>query len=79
MLLGRSIEAQGYPIFSMTSGAGHDAAIMAHLTPIAMLFVRCRAGISHNPLESVTVEDVASALAALEHFVLLLSQERGTA
>ncbi len=79
MLLGRSIEAQDYPVFSMTSGAGHDAAIMAHLTPIAMLFVRCRAGISHNPRESVLVEDIASALAALERFVLLLAQERGQA
>ena len=61
----------------MSSGAGHDAAIMAHLTPMAMLFVRCRAGISHNPLEAVTVEDVACALTALERFVLLLAQERG--
>lgn len=76
-LLGRAIETQGYSVFAMSSGAGHDAAIMAHLAPIAMLFVRCRAGISHNPLESVTVEDVASALAALERFVLLLAQERG--
>jgi len=76
-LLGQAIEAQGYPVFSIPSGAGHDAAIMAHLTPIAMLFVRCRAGISHNPLESVTVEDVASALSVLERFVLLLAQERG--
>jgi len=76
-LLGQAIEAQGYPVFSIPSGAGHDAAIMAHLTPIAMLFVRCRAGISHNPLESVTVEDVASALSVLERFVLLLAQEQG--
>jgi allantoate deiminase len=33
--------------------------------PMAMLFVRCRDGISHNPAESVTAEDVAAAIAVL--------------
>ena len=40
-----------------------------------MLFVRCRAGISHNPAEFVTVEDVDVALKVLERFILRLGAE----
>jgi allantoate deiminase len=48
----------------LPSGAGHDAAMMAHIAPAAMLFVRSRGG-SHNPAESVEESDVAAALDAL--------------
>ena len=44
--------------------------ILAGVTPIAMLFVRCQAAISHHPDESVRSEDVAVALDVLEEFVL---------
>jgi allantoate deiminase len=54
---------------ALPSGAGHDAAVLAELMPTAMLFVRCRDGISHNPAESVTVEDVAAAIAVLTEVV----------
>ncbi len=50
---------------ALPSGAGHDAAVMAEVLPVAMLFVRCRDGISHNPAESVTEADVAAAIAVL--------------
>jgi allantoate deiminase len=50
---------------SLPSGAGHDAVVLSDRLPVAMLFVRCAGGISHNPAESVTTEDVASALAVL--------------
>jgi allantoate deiminase len=50
---------------SLPSGAGHDAVILADHVPVAMLFVRCAGGISHNPAESVTTADVAAALAVL--------------
>jgi allantoate deiminase len=50
-------------------GAGHDAAMMAHIAPAAMLFVRCAGGISHNPAESVEEADVAVALDALERLL----------
>ena len=53
----------------LPSGAGHDAAMMASITPAAMLFVRCRGGISHNPAESVEEADVAAAIDALERFL----------
>jgi allantoate deiminase len=50
---------------SLPSGAGHDAVILSDHVPVAMLFVRCAGGISHNPAESVTTEDVAAALAVI--------------
>ncbi len=49
----------------LPSGAGHDAMVMANLTDIGMLFVRCEKGISHNPKESVLESDVAIALNCL--------------
>jgi allantoate deiminase len=77
-LLGRAVEESGYPLLSLPSGAGHDAAILSQLTDIGMLFVRCRGGISHNPAESVTTEDVAAAIKATERFISLLAQEGGS-
>ena len=53
----------------LPSGAGHDAAVLAEHLPMAMLFVRCEDGISHNPAESVQVDDVAAAIAVLARLV----------
>jgi allantoate deiminase len=53
----------------LPSGAGHDAAMMAHIAPAAMLFVRCAGGVSHNPAESVEEADVAVAIDALERLL----------
>jgi allantoate deiminase len=53
----------------LPSGAGHDAAMMASIAPAAMLFVRCRGGISHNPAESVEEADVAVAIDTLERLL----------
>jgi allantoate deiminase len=52
----------GVRVARLPSGAGHDAAVMSRLCDVAMLFVRCAGGISHNPAESVTAEDVAVAI-----------------
>ena len=46
----------------MVSGAGHDAMILAEKVPAAMIFLRSPDGISHDPAESVNIEDVAKAL-----------------
>jgi allantoate deiminase len=46
----------------MVSGAGHDAMILAERVPAAMVFLRTPSGISHNPMESVSVDDVAKAI-----------------
>lgn len=49
---------------TLPSGAGHDAIAIAERWPSAMLFVRCKGGVSHHPAESVTVDDVALAIEA---------------
>jgi len=60
-------------IIDLPSGAGHDAAVMARITRVAMLFVRCRAGISHHPDESVQAADLALAVSTLDSFLELLA------
>ena len=57
----------------LASGAGHDAAAMSAVCPVAMLFVRCKGGVSHHPDESVKVSDVRAAIAAFHDFVLQLA------
>jgi len=68
-VLARSVEAAGYPVHRMISGAGHDAMILAPCLPTAMLFMRSPGGISHHPDETVIAADVAAALEAGVNFV----------
>jgi allantoate deiminase len=65
----RAVERSGLPLRRLPSGAGHDAMIVASIAPVAMLFVRCKGGISHHPDESVTEADVAVALDVLTHTI----------
>ncbi len=58
-------EVTGRKPRELVSGAGHDGQAMIHLTDIGMIFVRCRAGISHNPLEFVSIDDLGLAIEAL--------------
>jgi beta-ureidopropionase / N-carbamoyl-L-amino-acid hydrolase len=59
----QAVQAVGVPVFRMPSGAGHDAMKLHEAMPQAMLFVRGEnAGISHNPLESTTSEDMQLAI-----------------
>jgi allantoate deiminase len=67
--LAAAVADTGHEAPRLTSGAGHDAAMMAAVTPIAMLFVRCAGGISHHPDESVREEDVTAALEATTRFI----------
>ncbi len=78
-LLLRAVESVGVPPRELPSGAGHDAVSVAQLTDVAMLFVRCRDGISHHPDESVREDDVSVAIDATESFLLLLADEVGGA
>jgi allantoate deiminase len=57
-----AIRSAGCQPHRMTSGAGHDAMILAEKVPSAMIFLRSPGGISHDPAESAAVEDVAKAL-----------------
>jgi allantoate deiminase len=59
----RAVQAAGYPVHRMASGAGHDAMIIASKLPASMLFLRSPGGISHHPDETVLEADVAAALA----------------
>jgi allantoate deiminase len=61
-LLADCLGDAGLPALRMLSGAGHDAAVMASVAPMCMLFVRSPGGISHHPDEAVNAPDVAAAL-----------------
>ena len=52
-----AVAAEHYPVFELPSGAGHDGMAMIDIADVAMLFVRCRGGISHNPAEHVEPAD----------------------
>jgi len=61
----------GRPAIHLPSGAGHDAMMMASMTPMGMLFVRCgNGGISHNPAESMTESDAELAAQAFSDFLM---------
>ena len=57
----------------LMSGAGHDGQAMVHLTDVGMIFVRCRGGISHSPLEFVSVDDLGLAVEALIQTIVELA------
>jgi allantoate deiminase len=68
-VLAGAVADVGIEVKRLPSGAGHDAAELARIAPVAMLFVRCAGGISHNPAESVELADVEVALDVLHRFV----------
>lgn len=67
--LERSVRAVQGRSATLVSGAGHDAVIVSSLTEIAMLFVRCRDGLSHHPDECVAPRDLAVALGVIVDFL----------
>jgi len=68
-MLGESVRMLGAEPVRLNSGAGHDGQAMAKLCPIGMLFVRCRGGVSHNPMEYASPRDLGLAVAALIGFL----------
>ena len=73
-----AVAALGLPLHRMPSGAGHDAMKLHALLPQAMLFVRGQnAGISHNPLESTTSDDMQLAVEAFDQLLAQLAAELG--
>jgi allantoate deiminase len=75
--LADAIAAAGLPAKQMTSGAGHDAVVMAARVPAAMLFLRSPGGISHHSDETVREEDVEAALNVGLNFLQRLAAEVG--
>ena len=68
-----AIRRAGCEPHRMVSGAGHDAMILGEKVPAAMIFLRTPAGISHNPQETVNLEDVEKAIEAGVHLLDLLA------
>ncbi len=73
-MLEDAVRAVGVAPRRLFSGAGHDAMVMAELCPTAMLFIRCKGGISHNPAESVDIADAALAARAMLGFIDILAE-----
>jgi hydantoinase/carbamoylase family amidase len=67
--LAKSFSRCGHRDFRLPSGAGHDAMSFRGRIPMAMVFVRCRGGVSHRPDEHASRADIAAALAVLEDFI----------
>jgi N-carbamoyl-L-amino-acid hydrolase len=66
----QAVQSLGVPVFHLPSGAGHDAMKLHEVMPQAMLFVRGQnAGISHNPLESTTSDDMQLSIDAFMHLL----------
>ena len=69
-----AVQSLGVPLHAMPSGAGHDAMKLHKIMPQAMLFVRGQnSGISHNPLESTTSDDIHLAIDAFTHLINALA------
>ncbi len=72
----RAVAALGLPLHRMPSGAGHDAMKLHEIMPQAMLFMRgLNAGISHNPLESITNDDTELCVQAFQKLLDQLATE----
>jgi allantoate deiminase len=67
--LAAAVSARGAKPIKLASGAGHDGLMMSKLCPIGMLFVRCKGGVSHNPAEYATPQDIGMATATLIAFI----------
>jgi allantoate deiminase len=65
----RAVAAEGIRVRRLPSGAGHDGMALGAIAEICMLFVRCKGGISHSPLESITREDAAAGARVLQRFI----------
>jgi allantoate deiminase len=65
----RAVAAEGLRVRRLPSGAGHDGMALKSIADIAMLFVRCKGGISHNPAESITEADAEIATRVFFHFI----------
>jgi allantoate deiminase len=72
-LLASCVARRGLDVARLPSGAGHDAVSMSALGPVAMLFVRCKGGVSHHPDESVKTADMTRAIGVLADFIEALA------
>ncbi len=68
-----SLQAVTGSSLSLASGAGHDGVAVSKICPIAMIFIRCRDGLSHHPDEYASPEDIGVGIEILTHFLKTIS------
>jgi len=73
--LSRAVAAEGFRVFELPSGAGHDGMAMIDISDVGMLFVRCRGGISHHPDEHVELADADAGARVLLRLIENFSPE----
>ncbi len=71
-----AVAEEGGRVHHLPSGAGHDGMALVDITPIGMLFVRCKGGISHNPAEAATLSDVAAGARVFARFIAAFTPPR---
>lgn len=67
--LERAVAGEGLRCLRLPSGAGHDGMALKAIADIAMLFVRCKRGISHHPAEAISAEDAGTGARVLNRFI----------
>jgi N-carbamoyl-L-amino-acid hydrolase len=72
--LSRACEAQGLGYQRMVSRAYHDSLFMARIVPVAMLFIPCRAGVSHRPDEYASPEAIANGARVMAETLAQLAE-----
>jgi len=72
-IFSQCVANRGLTVLQLPSGAGHDAVVLAKICPVAMLFVRCKGGISHNPAESIKTADARVAIEVLADFLIAVA------
>jgi allantoate deiminase len=75
-LFSECIADRGLKVLQLPSGAGHDGVALSAICPVALLFVRCKGGVSHHPAEAVTAADVMVALGVFTDFIETLAYAR---
>ncbi len=73
-MLERACHTAGLASLSMVSRAYHDSLFMGSITPVSMLFIPCRNGISHRPDEYASPEDIANGTRALAYALAELAR-----
>lgn len=68
-IFSKCVANRGLKVLQLPSGAGHDGVVLSKICPVAMLFVRCKGGISHNPAESIKAADARVVIEVLADFL----------
>ena len=76
--IAQAIAAEGFSVFELPSGAGHDGMAMIDIADVAMIFVRCRGGISHHPDEHVELTDADAGARVLLRVIENFRPREGT-